>query len=42
MMLRKKEVTGVGGCHSDDQPSTALSPDVYYVVCSGFNYGAGV
>lgn len=26
MMLRKKEVMGVGGCHGDDQPSTALSP----------------
>lgn len=27
-MIRKKEVIRVGGCHGDDQPSTALSPDV--------------
>lgn len=42
MMLRKKEVIRVGGCHGDDQPSIGLSPDVYYIACSGFNYGAGV
>lgn len=42
VMLRKKEVIRVGGYHGDDQPSTALSPDVYYIACSGFNYSAGV
>lgn len=42
MMLSKKKVITVEGCCGSDQYSTALSPDAYYIVCSGFNYRSGV